>query len=278
MPELPEVEAFKEYIETHCMHKVISDVIGLHTQVIQKINFSRFKKELVNNTFQSIERCGKYLIISLKKGTKKLIMHFGLSGSLFFSKGADASIPSTCIIFVFRLDGALYWISKRRLEKIWLVNTINEIEALKSMGIDALQITRKKFFELLEKSEKQNIKTFLMDQEKIAGIGNEYSDEILFQAGIDPHHRITDLSDKQRAALYIQIKKVLRYALKVQIKTSKKTIGPQFFSKEDRLAFSSKYLQSHRHVDMMCPKNKKHTLKRATIAGRTTYYCPEDQR
>lgn len=71
---------------------------------------------------------------------------------------------------------------------------------------------------------------------------------------------------------------VLTYSIKVQIKNITQSHGQQFFTKDNRKLFKSSYLQAHRHIDMVCPKNKKHVLKKATIAGRTTFYCPVDQK
>ena len=159
-----------------------------------------------------------------------------------------------------------------------MVEDLQKIPGLKKLGTDALTITKQQFLKLLSENEAKNIKSFLMDQKVIAGVGNEYSDEALFQAGIDPHHAIKDLSTTARQKLYTMLHKVLRYAIKVQKKSSQQANGPQFLSKEDRKAFASSYLQAHRHVDMVCPKNKNHKLKKATIAGRTTYYCPKDQK
>jgi formamidopyrimidine-DNA glycosylase len=153
---------------------------------------------------------------------------------------------------------------------------LDVIKELKNLGPDALKITRQQFDALAEKNKAKNIKAFLMDQSIIAGIGNEYSDEILFQVGIDPHHTVKDLSKATLTKLYKNMLSVLKYAIQVRIKHMD-AMGRQFFSKEDRGLFKSTYLQAHRHIDMICPKNKKHKLKRVTIAGRTTFYCPEDQ-
>jgi formamidopyrimidine-DNA glycosylase len=68
-----------------------------------------------------------------------------------------------------------------------------------------------------------------------------------------------------------------KYATKLRIKNIKKA-APNFFSKQDRKTFKSSYLQAHRHIDTLCPKNKNHRLKVTTIAGRSTYYCPEEQK
>lgn len=277
MPEIPEVEAFKSYFIAHCLQKPIEDVVIAHHATLQKISATHFKKSLLGHTFTSAERHGKYLVIDIDHSDKKLVMHFGLTGSLFYTADKDSPVKFSRIQFIFK-SATLHWTCIRKFGKIWLVKDLNAIPGLKKLGPDALTLTKKQFLTLLSENETKNIKAFLMNQEDIAGIGNEYSDEALFQAGIDPHHTIKDLSTTIRQKLYTALHKVLRYAIKIQIKSSKKTAGPNFLSKENREYFASSYLQAHRHNDMICPKNKNHTLKKATIAGRTSYYCPQDQK
>lgn len=278
MPELPELEAFKSYITTHCFNKTIATATSSDKSLIHGISFAQFKKILTGNSLKNPQRYGKYLVISLARSSQKLIMHFGLTGSLFYTKTAQEKVPFSKVIFIFKDHSALHFISVRKFEKIWLVQNIDDIKAIKNLGPDALAISKKVFLDILEKNKSRNIKSILMNQTKIAGIGNEYSDEILFQASTDPHHQVKDLSLLMREKIYTLMKKVLRYAIKVQIKNSKKPSGPDFLSKENRAAFVSSYLQAHRHIDMICPKNKNHKLKKAHIAGRASYYCPMDQK
>ena len=117
-----------------------------------------------------------------------------------------------------------------------------------------------------------------MDQSIISGIGNEYSDEILFQSGIDPHHTVKDLSSAQLKKIYLQMKKVLKYAIALRKKNVTKLSQGRMFSAHDNILFKSSYLQAHRHTDMLCPKDKTHKLKKVIIGGRSSYYCPKDQK
>lgn len=277
MPELPELEAFKSYFEAHCLHKTIANVTCTDTKVIKSVTFAAFKKALIGAQFKHAERLGKYLIISLKNSDQKVVMHFGLTGSLEYTKDAKNDVRFSVVRFIFKDHSVLHWKSIRKFEKIWLVSDLNKIKALKTLGPDPLKLSAKEFSELIEQNQTKNIKAFLMDQDKIAGIGNEYSDEILFQAGIDPHHAIKDLSKPALTKLYKQVRSVLKYATKVQVSIIKKQ-APDFFSQDNRKIFKKSYLQAHRHIDMICPKSSAHTLKRVKLAGRTTYYCPEDQR
>jgi formamidopyrimidine-DNA glycosylase len=276
MPELPEVEAFKKYIELHCLNKDIVDVESSDTRVV-KTPFKALQKTLINNAFAKVERTGKFLIISLAHSDKKLVMHFGLTGYLTYCKNKKTEVPYSAVAFTFKDNSVLHWNSVRKFEKIWLISTVDEIKELKNIGPDPLQLTQKQFLDVAEQYKQKNIKSFLMDQSIISGIGNEYSDEILFQAGVDPHHSLKDLSKPVLVKIYIKMQTVLDEAIKIRIQHMD-AMGHQFFSKDDRGLFKSSYLQAHRHVDMVCPKNKKHVLKKVKIAGRTTYYCPEDQK
>lgn len=277
MPELPEVEAFKEYLEHHCMHQQIAEVHIKDKQVIKRISAANFQKSLADTAFKKVERRGKYLVIHLQHSKKLLVMHFGMTGFLYYTKDLAEKVRFSCVAFVFKNNSVLHWISIRKFEKLWLVDFINEIKPLHEMGPEPLALTKKQFLDLIAHNSKKNIKAFLMDQSTIAGIGNEYSDEIMFQSGIDPHHKLADLSAAKIMVLYTQMRKVLKYFVKRQSTDINSERDNQFFSKADRASFNSTYLQAHRHTDMLCPKNPKHHLKKATIAGRTSYYCPKDQ-
>jgi len=277
MPEIPEVEAFKSYIKSHCMKKTIADISISASKIVHGASPATFKKTLIDNKFMQIERRGKFLIIKLAKADKYLVMHFGLTGWLSFTK-EDVKVRFSAVRFIFKNHTVLHFNSIRKFAEIWLVSDLDKIKTLRTMGPDALALTLKQFKTILEKNTSKNIKAALMDQAKIAGIGNEYADEILFQAHVDPHHSIKQLSTAQLSSMYRHMKSVLRYATNVQKKAIRKTDGLPFFSKENRKMFKSSYIQAHRHVDMICPKNRNHQLKIATIAGRTTYYCPADQK
>lgn len=277
MPELPELEAFTHYVTIHCLHKPILGVSISDVRVLKGASSALFKKTLVGDAFASAERKGKFLIIHLQKSDKLLVMHFGLTGFLTYTKNAKEKVRFSTVAFEFKDHSVLHWNSVRKFERIWLVDSLADIKELKTLGPDPLKITAKAFSELLEKNRSKNIKALLMDQRCIAGIGNEYSDEILFQAGIDPHHTVKDLTPAQCKTLYKKMKSVLTYFKKVRLQHLA-TLEHGYFSKDDRAEFKASTLQAHRHVDMICPRNKNHTLKTASIAGRTSYYCPEDQK
>lgn len=275
MPELPEVQAYGYYLSQNCLNKKIIDIKSLDPDLIEN-DFSDFKKAIINKKFTSVNRKGKYLIISLSGSNKKLIMHFGMTGTLNYQKSKDIKVKYSKVTFIFNDNSALHWINIRKFAKIKLIDSINQDKSLQKLGPDPLELKEKQFLDIIKKYKTKNIKAFLMDQSIISGIGNEYSDEILYQAGISPKHAIKDLSNKQLDLLFKKMQQVLKYAIEVREKAILKSNQAYFAS--DRTVFKSSYLQAHRLVDNKCPNNTNQMLKKEKIAGRTSYYCPISQK
>ncbi len=268
MPELPEVETFKKYFDYTSLHQKITGVTCKSASLIKKATCKDVKKELTGKSFTSAQRKGKFLIADIKGSTYKLIFHFGMTGSLAYGKkdNLDAKEKKYAQFIVsFPKDYELLWIDKRKFGKIYLVKNVDEVKTLAKMGPDALKLTKQQFLKLLKDKESKNVKAFLMDQEDIGGIGNNYSNEILFQAGIYPHNKIKKLNKKERENLYDVMKKVLKKAI------SLKPTGDSSYDK-----FPNSWLLSHKK-DMKCPNNPKHKLTKSTIAGRSAIYCKADQ-
>lgn len=266
MPELPDVENFKKYFKKYALYKNIKDISAESKKLIHKSVFDDFKNELIGDKFFSAERRGKYLISEFKKSSKKLVFHFGMTGYLLYNKEeTDKTIPYSQVRFKFKDGGVLHYINKRMLGKIYLVDEVSEINALAGIGHEPLKLSEKMFFDLLKENKNRNIKAFLMDQSQIAGIGNEYSDEILFHSGINPKRKIDSLSKKEKEKLFDKIKTILKKAIKVNPANNN---------------FDESWLLSHRGRgdDMLCPKNKKHKLKKETISGRSSVYCSKCQK
>ncbi len=276
MPEMPEVEAFKKYIENTSLQKSISDIQTDSKSLIKGATFDDFKQVLQGKSFKKVERHGKYLILFINDFDKKIIMHFGLTGMPLYAN-KDKKSSYSFVKFIFD-NHALFWITQRKFGSIWLVDRVDDFEEVNELGPDPLHISRNQFIELLNKHRRKNIKSLLMDQRLISGIGNEYSDEILFQAGIDPHRKVQDISEAEKRVLYEKMHKVLDYAITLREKYAKGLDERHFFADEDEKLFKSNYLQAHRHGDKKCPKNELHVLKKAKIGGRTAYYCPKEQK
>ncbi len=259
MPELPDVEAFKTYFKKTSLNKIIADVQCSCKDLIKNINFKDLRNELIGKSFIDVNRRGKFLICEIKDIPEKLIFHFGMTGDLHYVKQRTKKDRFTRLVIKFENGYELKWLSIRKLGKIYLVKDPEEVKLIKEMGPEPLTISKKDFFKILDKHQRKNIKAFLLDQRDIAGIGNVYSDEILFKAKINPHKNIETIGSEQREKLYRSMKMVLKEAI------------------DCNMYFDSSWLIVHRGRDMRCPRNKNHKLKREIIAGRSCYFCPACQ-
>lgn len=266
MPELPDVESFKRYFENTSLNKRIVDIECNSKDLIKDIGFARFKQRLIGKRFQGASRRGKFLIIHIKGIPEKLILHFGMTGDLYYEKkNAKKSRRNrfSRLAFKFKNGDVLHWLNMRKFGKVYLVREPEEIDLIKEMGPEPLELSRVDFFRLLNERGDKNIKAFLLEQRDIAGIGNIYSDEILFRSQISPYRKIKTLNSHQKAKIYRAMIRVLKSAIKIM--GSPEEFGPS-------------WLLSHRGEDMKCPKNKNHRLMKEMIAGRAAIYCPVCQK
>lgn len=261
MPELPDVESFKRYFKKTSLNKKIIDIECSSKEQIKKINFQNFRQRLIGRSFEDAWRRGKFLIIKIREIPEKLVIHFRMTGNLHYVKQEAPKIGEdrfTRLSFKFANGFELRWLNMRRLGEIYLVRDLNQIKLIREMGPESLELTKQVFFQLLNKHLDKNIKAFLLDQRNIAGIGNVYSDDILFAAKINPHRKIKTISDKERKILYQMMRKILIKAIEHRPPYGK---------------LPSDWFHYHRE-DMICPRNKNHKLKKEIIAGRSAYFCP----
>ncbi len=256
MPELPDVESFKAYFKRSSLNKIIADVQCSCKDLIRNINFKDLRHKLMGKSFRDAWRRGKFLICEIKDIPEKLIFHFGMTGDLHYVKQRTKKDRFARLVIKFENEYELRLLSIRKLAKIYLVKDPEEIKLIKEMGPEPLTISKKDFSKILDEHQRKNIKAFLLDQRDIAGIGNVYSDEILFKAKINPHKNIETVGSEQREKLYKSMKTVLREAI------------------DCNMYFDSSWLIVHRGRDMRCPLNENHKLKKEIIAGRSCYFCP----
>jgi len=210
-------------------------------------------------------RHGKHLLVHLGP-PGWLTVHFGMNGSLrhFEDGGDDPPYDRLCLDFA---DGHhLAYVNPRLLGRVGLARDAAEFIAPERLGPDALN---PRFdlaaFERALAGRKRNLKSVLMDQEVVAGIGNVYSDEILFQARLHPRTRSDWLDAATRERLFRQINEVLETAIAHGAGTERLI---------DRLP--SSFLIPHRQKGGCCPRCGSE-IATAKFSGRTAYYCPRCQ-
>ena len=217
MPELPEVETTVRGLQKEVVGKKILDVwtdlnssyIGKRDTVANPIYFKKFKAEVVGTKIKSVERRAKNILIHLDNG-KTVLAHMKMTGRFLITN------HDKYVRVLFKLSGnkELAFSDPRKFGKITLLDTktMHESKHLSGIGPEPLHesFTLKDFKERLMKKPKGKIKTVLMDQSVLAGVGNIYSDEILWRAGVHPERPVADVKEEEWKPLYTATKELLR--------------------------------------------------------------------
>ncbi len=253
MPELPEVETIVRQLQTVVGKKIKK--VDLFDTKIPSLN------KLVGATITSVTRRGKYIIFSF---SNKLFLkvHLRMTGSFQFSQ--DHKYLAFRILF---LDGSC--LQYHDIRRFGTVEVCRELK-FPNLGLDPLEkeFTFSYFKSALEKKSRANIKTTLLDQKIIAGLGNIYAQEVLYYAHIDPRRVCGDLNKAEVKKLYLEIPLLLQKAIKhagTTVDNYQNLSGQGGFQK-----FLAVYQKEK------CPKG--HLLKRIVQGSRSTSYCPECQR
>ncbi|HPD61626.1 MAG TPA: DNA-formamidopyrimidine glycosylase family protein, partial [Thermodesulfobacteriota bacterium] len=187
MPELPEIETIKNDLAPNVIGKIITKVTfpsDTKIRILRRVHSAQdFINELKGTKIQSLRRRAKYLIFDLIP-SKSLVMHLGMSGQVRLEKSGIPYEPYTRAIFHFNNNTELRFIDPRKFGEIFLKLPSSQPHplTLERLGPEPLEkdFSLTYLSHILQKSRRA-IKTLLLDQKKIAGIGNIYSDEILFR-------------------------------------------------------------------------------------------------
>lgn len=204
MPELPEVEMYKRYFELTSLNKSIKNVVVKSNQILENISAEDLRKKLISKKFLCCQRYGKYLFTNVS-GEFWIVLHFGMTGDLkYFENLADDSRHDRFLIG-FENRYYLAFDCQRKFGRIAITSQVKDFVKRKKLGRDALKLDLQGFKELIRK-RRGRAKYTLMNQHIIAGLGNLYSDEILFQSGVHPQAKIGELKESILEELLINIK------------------------------------------------------------------------
>ncbi len=278
MPELPEVETIRRQLGKLVVGKRIKDVkISLPKMV--KLPLGKFRKAVIGATVRKMGRRAKILIFELSNGWSILI-HLKLSGRLIFRKKNEKLHQEDAkwnhLTYYFNDGSRLFHNDLRQFGYVKLVKTdeLPDFFKKEKLGPEPLDknFTLDEFSTILEKKPKTRIKQFLMDQQNIAGIGNIYSDEILFFAKAHPLKRVSDLKPAEIKKIFEGIKKILTKALKLH--------GSSIDLYLDASGKRGKYvpkLKVYGKEDARCLRCGT-IIKRIKLGGRSAHFCPECQK
>ena len=275
MPELPEVETIRRQLEKLIVGKTISSI-----EVFNPGSFIGDKKWLIGNTISGVGRKGKVIIVSLKrpglaKQGRALYVHLKMSGQLQFKEGLKRSNLAEARLDLNRYKHLRVKIKFSDKSELWFIDQrkfgwITDNSAVLPLGIDALdpELTAGKLTKIL-KSSHRPVKTILLDQSKIAGIGNIYASEILWQAKINTATKGLAFC-AQSGVLVEAIRKILNEA----IKSGGSTMDDGLYQHVG--GESGNYWSRRRVYDRAgepCLRCKT-LIKKGVIDQRSTYWCP----
>lgn len=257
MPELPEVETIRRKISPLITGSPISGISGSRPTLDQGLSVSL--KWIRDHRITGTSRHGKYLFAGLDSGVS-LVFHFGMTGDLRFL-GPRAEDPHYCRAAISFHDGArLVFTDPRRFGRISFAKGKESFLRNKRIGPDALSLTKAITRRIVLKSRRR-IKLLLLDQHRLAGIGNIYADEILFQAGIHPLRMTEAMGNGEVDHLHRSIRSVLKTAVSLSA---------------DIERYPGTWLIPHRACGESCPVCGG-PVDRVMVAGRYAYFCPSCQ-
>lgn len=273
MPELPEVETVKETLKLKLTGKRITRVNVRWDSIIAYPSKEKFIKKIANQCINDVKRRGKFLVFILDDYC--LLSHLRMEGKYFFKTKDDEINKHEHIIFVLDDDSELRYMDTRKFGKMYLIKKgdIENIGPLKNLGLEPWDRNLTCEY-LLDKYNKKKlpIKSVLLDQSIIVGIGNIYADEILFLCGINPLKRC-NLIDKEEANNIIKYTKVV---LEAAIKKGGSTIR-SYSSVDGVHGLFQNELLVHGKDNDNC-QNCGCKISKIRVGGRGTYFCPNCQK
>jgi formamidopyrimidine-DNA glycosylase len=219
VPELPEVETIRRDLDKEIVGKRIKtvEVTGLRS-IRRHKSKKAFISLLEGRKVAAISRKGKYLLVKLDDGDL-LVVHLGMSGQLLRAKGPkDPLMKHTHVVLTFTQGGQLRYVDPRTFGELFVTSpdTLeHDVPELAHLGLDPLEdvMSWTRFGEMLT-SKKTKLKTLMMDQKFVAGIGNIYADEILFNAGLRYDRGSETLTSQEVRRLYRAMIETLHEAIK----------------------------------------------------------------
>ncbi len=293
MPELPEVETIVRDIRPSLIGKMISGMVVRPKAQSHLLNVDAqtLYEHIMTQTVTTVLRKGKYIILPLENDAA-LVFHLGMTGRVLVKDvpgvpfderftGDDFVDRHTHFILEFSdpsgeaEDVEFHFNDVRLFGHIWLVPRVDDInnipiQGLKDLGPDALGISIQEFSHIMR--TRRSIKSVLLDQSRIAGVGNIYSDEACFSAGVHPSRRGESLSKEERAKLWLAVKTVLKAGLKYR--------GSSVSDYTDASGTAGSFQKYHRVYKKTGQKcvDCQDTIQKMKLIGRSTHFCPSCQR
>lgn len=276
MPELPEVETIRRELEREVVGKKIKTVEVTGKRSIRRQTPAEFASKLEGTKISGAQRKGKYLLLPLDSGDVWVI-HLRMSGQLLRAAPKDPVEKHTHVTISFTQGGQLRFVDPRTFGEMFLATPdeiTNEVEELSTLGVDPVETPMSWVdFGHLLRSKRMKLKAFLTDQSMVAGIGNIYSDEILWGAGLRWDRMSDSLTSQEVRRLYRSLIETLQEAVKYRGSSLADEQYVDLFGKPGDYQHHHKVYAREGETCRRCRQE----IVREKIGGRSTFYCPACQ-
>jgi formamidopyrimidine-DNA glycosylase len=278
--ELPEVEVMRRDLEKDVVGRRIkaAEVKGSKNamRVIRRYAKRKdFTSRLVGTKIQRVERRGKYLLLFLDSGDA-VVTHFGMSGRFQRGTGRVALAPHTHVVLTFQQGGDLRFIDPRTFGEMFVTaaDDLARVKEIAHIAIDPLdQVFTWQSFQYLLAEKAAKMKALLMDQKFISGLGNIYSDEVLFHAGLRYDRVSNTLSSQEVRRLYRAIQEIVQESIKARGTTLDDEAYVDLFGKPGEYGSE---LKVYGRTGLPCRRCRT-PIQSVKISGRQAYFCPQCQ-
>jgi formamidopyrimidine-DNA glycosylase len=273
MPELPEVEVVRRDLDREIVGKRIKavEVDGMRS-VRRHHNRKQFIARLEGKKITAVERRGKYLLCRLEGGDV-LVIHLGMSGQLLRAKTSrETRDKHTHVVMTFTQGGQLRFVDPRTFGEMFVTESdaLNKVSELNHLGLDPLETAMSwEHFGQLISQRHAKLKPLLMDQKFLAGIGNIYSDEILWGAGLRWDRMSDSLSSQEIRRLYRAMVETLQDAVKYRGSSLADEQYVDLFGKPGDYQHHHKVYARDGEYCRRC----RHLIRRERVGGRSTFFC-----
>jgi formamidopyrimidine-DNA glycosylase len=275
MPELPEVETIRRDLEARIVGRKIRAVhfapdTGKPVPVLKGIDEASFREGVVGAGIEGVERRGKYLALRLDTGAL-LVVHLRMTGALLHRPAVAAPDRFLRATLVFDDGTELRFTDVRKFGGLWLADDYHDVTAAR-LGPEPLSegFTVQTLTDALA-GRKAPVKAIILDQRRIAGIGNIYADEACFAASIDPRRLGASITDAEAEALHAGVRQVLLFAVESR--------GASFRDYQDADGKSGNmqmFVKVFRRTGKPCYTCGT-VIERVKVGGRSTHFCPKCQ-
>jgi formamidopyrimidine-DNA glycosylase len=278
--ELPEVEVMRRDLERDIVGKKIKAAeVKQSKNAMRAIRRHKTRKEftarLAGKKIAKVERHGKYISVTLDSG-EILVVHFGMSGQFHRGTGRVALPAHTHVVFTFQQGGDLRFVDPRTFGEMFVVtpDEVGKVKELQHLAIDPLdQVFTWPTFQYLLAERAAKMKQLLMDQKFISGLGNIYSDEVLFAAGLRYDRMSDTLSSQEVRRLYRAIQETLQDAIKLRGTTLDDEAYIDLFGQPGEY---QNELKVYGRAGLPCRRCRT-PIETVKISQRSSFYCPQCQ-